>query len=221
MAELPEPARRWLAHAVAAGTPRPRFVELGMRGEIRIGAWRPFVARQVVRPGAGFIWAATARICGVPISGSDRYWHGSGEMRWRLAGLLPVMSGSGPDITRSAAGRFAGECTAFVPTACIDAEWAAAGPDTAAVTWSIDGQRESVVIRVGAAGNLEQVTMARWGNPDGRPYDRYPFGVTVEAERTVAGITIPDRLRAGWWSGTDRERAGEFFRARIESAEFR
>lgn len=60
----------------------------------------------------------------------------------------------------------------------------------------------------------------RWGNPNGSPYGRYPFGVTVEAERTFAGITIASELRAGWW-GTSRQEEGEFFRARITDAVFR
>jgi hypothetical protein len=62
VAELPEPARRWLTHAIAPGTPLWQSVELTMRGEIRLGSWRPFTARQVLAPPRGFIWAATALV---------------------------------------------------------------------------------------------------------------------------------------------------------------
>ena len=62
--------------------------------------------------------------------------------------------------------------------------------------------------------------MDRWGNPDGAPFRRCPFGVAVEAEATFSGITSPSQFRAGWWWGTDRQAEGEFFRARITNAQF-
>ena len=53
---LPEPARRWLLHSIAPGTGLARAARLSMRGTIRIGAWRPFTAHQVIRPDTGFVW---------------------------------------------------------------------------------------------------------------------------------------------------------------------
>ncbi len=57
--------------------------------------------------------------------------------------------------------------------------------------------------------------MQRWGNPDGHPFGRYPFGVSVDSERTDSGVTVAAEIRAGWWRGTARQDAGEFFRARV------
>jgi hypothetical protein len=62
--------------------------------------------------------------------------------------------------------------------------------------------------------------MSRWGNPDGKAFGRYPFGVSVAEERTFQGVTIPAVLHAGWWHGTERQQEGEFFRAHIGSATF-
>jgi hypothetical protein len=220
-AGLPEPARRWLVHSISPGTPMRHAVELEMRGSIRLGAWRPFTARQVLAPGAGFVWAATARFAGVPVNGYDRYSDGTGEMRWRLAGLVPVVTADGPDVALSGAGRLAGECV-LVPTAFRRAIWAD-GPDqdTATVTWTVDGRTDSAELRVGPAGELTSVLMQRWGNPLGEPYGRYPFGVHLSEERSFGGITIPTVLRAGWFWGTPREADGDFFRARITSATWR
>ena len=94
---LPEPARRWLGHAIAPGTPLWQTAQLSMHGQIRMGAWRPFTARQVLTPPAGYIWAATARIAGLPVTGYDRLSSGTGQMRWRLLGLIPVITAAGPD----------------------------------------------------------------------------------------------------------------------------
>jgi hypothetical protein len=218
VAGLPEPARRWLTHTIAEGTPLASSAQLEMRGTIRIGRWRSFTARQVLRPPYGFIWAATARVAGIPVVGFDRYTAASGQMRWRLGGLVPVMSGADPDITRSAAGRLAAEGTVLLPTSFRIPDWQGHG---ASATWSIDGSHETVELDVGRDGTLRGVSMLRWGNPDGAPYGRYPFGVTVDAEREFGGIRIPGRFRAGWWRGTGREAEGEFFRAEITAATFR
>jgi hypothetical protein len=59
---LSEPAQRWLSHAIAPGTPLWGSVELTMRGQIKLGRWRSFTARQVLTPPGGYIWAATAAL---------------------------------------------------------------------------------------------------------------------------------------------------------------
>jgi hypothetical protein len=81
---LPEPARRHLTQTIALGTPLATSARLRMRGQIRIGRWLPFRARQVLDPHHGFVWAA--RTAGV-ITGSDRYVDGAGGMDWKLAGF--------------------------------------------------------------------------------------------------------------------------------------
>jgi hypothetical protein len=189
-----------------------------MRGQIRIGSWRPFTATQVLAPGVGFIWAATARFAGIPVFGYDKYVDGAGEMRWRLGGLIPVMSAGNSDISTSAAGRLAAE-SVFVPTAFAAARWNF--DDTGVhATWPIDHHRESVDVDIGDDGRLRGIIMQRWGNPGGAPFGRYPFGVDVDSGREFGGITIPTEVRAGWWWHTSRQPEGEFFRATITDAAF-
>jgi len=217
---LPEPARRWLSHAIAPGTPLWSSVELTMRGRIKLGRWRPFTARQVLTPPASYIWAATTRLAGLPVTGYDRLGSGGGEMRWRLLRLIPVLTASGPDITRSACGRLAGEI-ALIPTAFQRAAWSQAEcANTAIAKWQFGGDTESAGLRVKRSGRLAEIRVNRWGNPGGAPFGRYPFGVRVENEACFGGVTIPSVFRAGWWWGTERQPEGEFFRAEITGAVF-
>lgn len=217
VSELPEAAARWLRAAVPRGTPLIRAAVVHMRGDIKLGSWRSFTASLVVRPPAGFIWAATARVAALPVSGFDRYSSGSGQMRWRVLGAIPAVSAAGPDVDRSAAGRLAAE-SVFVPTAYQHATWAS-GPDahSALATWHINDHVETVQLRVAADGALREISMARWGNPGGAAYGRHPFGVLVEDERAFDGIRLPSAVRAFWHWGTDRQAEGEFFRADITS----
>jgi len=143
-------------------------------------------------------------------------------VRWRLLGPIPVVSGSGADVTRSAAGRLARETTCWLPTAFSAASWAP-GPesDTAVATRLIGREDEAVQLRVAPDGRLVEELMRRWGNSDGQPFDRYPFGIAFDAERTFGGVTLPSVIRAGWWWGTPGQDDGEFFRAEITQALFR
>lgn len=217
---FPEPAHRWLRHAIAPGTPLWGSVELTMHGRIKLGRWRPFTARQVLSPPGGYTWAATARLAGLPVTGYDRLSSGAGEMRWRLLRLFPVLTAAGPDITRSARGRMAGEI-ALIPTAFLTAAWTRSEhPDTAVATWQFGDGTESAEFLVARSGRLTEIRVNRWGNPGGAPFGRYPFGVRVEAEARFGGITIPSVFRAGWWWGTERQHEGEFFRAEITGAVF-
>ena len=219
LADLPEPVRRYLTHVIDPGTPLWQSVQVSMRGTIKIGAWRPFTATQVVAQPGGYIWAANARLFGIPVIGYDRLSGGTAEMRWRLLDLVRVVAADGPDVTRSAAGRLASEI-ALLPTAFQGAAWTAAGPDTAVATWGAGVEEQRVELHLGPAGQLLRVLIQRWGNPDGKPFARYPFGVTVEEERTDFGVTLPAVFSAGWWRGTDRQADGEFFRAHITGVTF-
>ncbi len=192
-----------------------------MRGEIRIGTWKSFTAHQILSPD-GFIWAATAGRFPMRISGSDRYTNGTGEMRWRMFGVVPVMTASGPDTTRSSAGRHASEAVALVPGAAFgpDVVWSGIDDDRAIATIAIGAFTHDVTIDVDEYGALRTVTLPRWGSPDKNAHQIHTFGVMCEAETTFGGYTVPSTMRAGWWLGTERWAQGEFFRCRIEHAEF-
>ena len=221
-ADPPEPAARWLEHALPSNRPPRTSVELTMRGTIRLGRWRDFRAQEVLSPPDGFVWAASVRAMGLRITGFDRYSAGTGEMSWRAFGLVPVSTAHGTDVTRSAAGRLAAEGITFLPTAYRCYTWTEREePDVAAATLSVAGTPESVRLRIGPGGELREVRMSRWGNPGGTAFGRQPFGVTVHGERTFGGITIASSFTAGWWRGTDRQAEGEFFRAEVVGAVFR
>ena len=76
-----------------------------MHGEIKLKRWLAFSAEEVICWDRGFIWQASVRMGALTIRGSDRFIDGQGAMNWKLFGLVPFITASGPDISRSAAGR--------------------------------------------------------------------------------------------------------------------
>ena len=215
---LPPVAQRYLLHAIEPGTPLARWVEIEMRGEIRpAGEWMPFEAEQVLMPGRGFIWKARAKKGFVPLRVTDHYLAGGARVRVALFGLIPIVNASGPEVAKSAAGRLLGECV-WLPSALLPqqgATWEEVDNFHARVTLGVDDLKTTLTLTVDGEGRLEEVVFPRWRDTEG---DFVPFGVAVEEERTFGGYTIPSKLRAGWWYGTDRYE--EFFRATIEGATF-
>jgi hypothetical protein len=212
---LPGPVRRHLAAAIAVGTPLARSARLRMRGTIRVGRWLPFRAREVLCPLEGFVW--TARAAGV-ITGSDSYVDGVGRARWTLAGLVPVMQAEGADVSRSAAGRSGGEGL-WLPTALLPrfgVVWTAEGPDRVAARYRVGDVPVEIRYRLDAGGRVRSFVFDRWGDPDSSgSWGWHPFGGEVTAHRTFGGLTVTAAGRIGWFPGSDRWAAGEFFRYRI------
>lgn len=194
-----------------------------MHGEIKLNRWFPFSAEQIIRWNQGMIWRATVRMWGLPVRGFDRLINGEGEMRWTILGLIPLVTASGPDITRSAAGRVQGE-TMWLPSVLCrkDVSWMALDSSRALFNLTVEGENTDVELTIDGVGRLESVKMKRWGNPANSRFHYEDFGAFAEKEGTFDGYTIPTQLRAGWHFGTDRfESEGEFFRCTIDHAAFR
>lgn len=161
---LPEPARRYLEHAIAPGTTLAAAVRLRMHGEIKLTRWAPFRAEQVIAWNRGMVWTATVRMSGLPVRGYDRLVNGRGEMRWRLLGLIPVMAASGPDITRSAAGRVLTEAV-WLPSvlAAEEVKWTADVASEPRARLSTNGDAADLALTIDGQGGLQAVALLRWG----------------------------------------------------------
>jgi hypothetical protein len=212
---LPEPVRRHMCMAISPGTPLAQTVRLAMRGRIKVGRWLPFRATQVLSPHLGFVWSA--RVGGV-ISGSDSYLGGVGAMRWRLAGLITVAHGGGPDVSRSAAGRAAAEAI-WLPTSLLPrcgVRWTDDGSDRVSLHYRLGPHPMTVTYELDPAGRITSLVFDRWGDPDDTGHwGLHPFGGEVTAYARFEGLTVPSEGRMGWHFGTDRWPEGAFFRFRI------
>jgi len=220
--EPPAPAQRYFAYALHAST-SPRAVGLQMRGEIRPnpqGAWMPFTARQIIAPGCGFAWEASAGRGLLRLVGGDYYFNNEARVAFRLWNLLPVVRAAGPDIARSARGRLAMEAI-FLPCSLRYAAWEARDERTARCGQTIDGETLSFDLTVDERGVPRHVDMLRWSDQTGdKRFAPVPFGVNILAMRRFGDWELPEQISVGWHRGQERYATGEFFRARITAAEF-
>ena len=97
---LPEPARRYLLHAIEPGTPLARSVNVSMEGTIVLDPQRdplPMHASQVLSPPDGFIWSARTTGGLMRIRGYDRFSRRLlKKYRDHRNGVLRVLVEAGP-----------------------------------------------------------------------------------------------------------------------------
>lgn len=217
---LEEPVARYFSAALPGSSPdRAGAATLRMKGQIKIGRWLPFRARQLLAPRLGTVWEA--RVAGV-ILGSDRYVDGSGGMDWNLLGIIPLVHAEGADVSRSAAERAAGE-SIWVPGAVsplAGTRWTAVSESVIAGDVDTDGHTVRVEHHIDSVGRLVSSSFQRWGDPDNTgSWKPQVFGVDVEQHRRFGDVCIPVRGVAGWHHGTDRWSEGKFFRFEITGYE--
>jgi hypothetical protein len=214
---LPAPAAMFLQHAMSSGAPLPQRVSLTMHGHIKvIGVWLPFRAEQVIDHDRGFWW--TANVARGLLRGSDSFDHEQGQTRFAVGGILPIVVADGADVTRSALGRFIAEQAIWLPGSLLPANgthWSAVDRDHSDATVPGSGTYTHLRIGIDSGGAVRDLAMSRWGRSHGR-FGWIPFGMVADAEATYGNFTLVSQGRAGWWYGTARWPAGEFFRFTID-----
>src|SRR5690606_15057518 len=152
LAGLPEPAQRYLRHAIAPGAPLSPSVRLWMDGTMTPTPGGPstdLTAVETLAPHRGFAWTAEARMNGLPVRVRDHYSDGEGGVDVVALGLLPIPLGSGPDVVRSARGRLVAEAV-WCPTALVhpSVAWESLGDDRVRFTLTVDADAIPVTLRL-------------------------------------------------------------------------
>jgi hypothetical protein len=222
--ELPPPVRRYFLHAIAPDTPVATSVSLEMSGSFRMERdkpWIPMRATEIISA-KGFVWKAAIGRGLFQFIGADYYANKSGRMQFSLGGLIPVVNAHNPDVKRSSIGRLAGELL-WLPSALLPQQgvsWQAIDERTIQASLKIDGEPVTLTLVIDPDGKVLKISFLRWGeHTDDGSFAYIPFGGEVQQEQTFAGFTIPSQVSLGWWFGTDNYL--EFFRGKIERAEFR
>lgn len=228
IAELPEPAQRYLAYSIAPGTPLSTTVELRMDGTFALGDREghrvmPMVASQMLVPPYGFVWMPDIGTGLLRIWGSDGYAHGRAWTRFWVWGLVPVARKSGAqDLALSAAARSIMEAI-WAPASLLPqngARWDAAGDDAARVSFEVEGHELTMTLTFSDEGRPLTVSMMRWSDANPEAAFRWqPFGGTIGETGEFGGYTIPTKVAVGNHYGT--EDYFPFFRAEIVDARYR
>lgn len=228
-AGLPEVARRYLAHAIAPGTPLSSVALLEMEGTFLLGDrdnYQSYAmkAREVLRAPAEFVWVPRLSSGLLTVSGSDGLAAGTAWTRFFAAGTVPVAAvETSPDTVRSAAFRGAAEAALWLPATLLPergASWEQVGANKARVTLNGGAHPVMLELTLEPSGAVREVVGQRWSNANkDKVFRLQPFGGTISAHRRFGGFTIPSEVAMGNHYGTADFLP--FFQARITGASYR
>ena len=162
--------------------------------------WMPVVAEQYfsVDP-PGFVWHVNGRMMRfVPIAGRDRYADGHGSMLIKLASLITVADGRGPEIDQGAMLRYLGEIVWFPSAALSHAiTWEAIDARSARATMRSGGVTAAAVFTFDERGRFARLSAERYMSGAGGPTLEKWF-IPATEWRQVRGIEMPVRGNAVW-----------------------
>ena len=217
IAELPEPVRRYLRHALPASLPATSGGRLRMSGKIKVGLWLPFTAVQHC-DGRSFEWRARVGLGPfAPLEVVDRYADGTGSVTGRLLGRYELFHQADEDVRRSAAGR-AGLEAILAPASLLPGRgvsWRAEEDEHIVASSYLEPEQVDVHLQIDARGALRAFSAKRWGDTGQHSHGYLNFGGDIQAERRFGDFVIPSQLTAGWRYGGAHYRP--FFHARIRA----
>lgn len=202
LSSLPEPVRRYLAHALSGIGEHPSRTRLKMAGRIQVGAWLAFEA-DWVGDGRSFSWLASAGLGRTRfLRVHDQYSDGEGSMEVRVKHGPRLLRAAGPDVVRSGAGRTALE-SVWSPAALLPgrgANWLEWTDRSITFERELAPETPRVTIEIDQTGALTSSHGLRWRDAK---HGYQPFGAIAHSERTFGTLTIPSELSVGWGFGGD------------------
>lgn len=224
VANLARPVQRYFLHAIKLGTVLASYVELEMKGSFRLkpdADWLLMQASQIVSTSNGFVCFPNIGKSLMQFSGPDYYTQNHGRVKFSLWGLIPLVDVRSEDVERSSIGRLCIEYV-WLPSALLPQNgvaWRAISNNTIQAKFEIDKEPITLNLTIGNDGKLLGLSLPRWGDDtEDKNWQYIPFGKEIQAEQTFGGYTIPSKMNAGYWFGTDRYWA--FFQATIKRVEF-
>lgn len=184
--ELPAPVQRYVRRSGAIGQPRVAHFQAEWKGRIRGSAeepWMTFTAVQhnFVDPPARY-FSMDARRSGLPVDVLHVFADESASMRVRLLSLAPLVTASGPELTRAETVTLLNDISILAPGALMDArlQWEAMSERQARVTYTVGSNTVRAVLtfneadelvdfvsddRLAASADGSSFTPQRWSTP--------------------------------------------------------
>ncbi len=203
LADLPDPARRYLEYAGVVGRPWISTARVRYTGHFRLGAnrpWMPMQADQVyVTTPPAFRWRARFKMLGMwCLRGTDTFKEGHGHMSGKVARLLTVFDERGDELDQATMLRYLNE-TMWFPAALLSNHMSCHEVDAHSfdVTFSFRGRSVRGRFLIDSQGQLRDFVADRY-REHGGTYSLDPWETPVMEYGKVAGLNLPVHGRAVW-----------------------
>ena len=205
---LPEPAQRYLRFMKVAERPPEWSFRLGLTGRFRLGPrkpWMPCEAWQYnSRLAAARLFHLRIRFGGfLPVIGRDSYVHGKGRMLVRLADLVTVADGAGPEFDTGELVTYLNDAVMIAPSMLLASGISWAGVDDRSFDVSLQDHGRTVTARVfvdetGAPRDFSTADRYCYGPDGSRKLIRARWTTPIAAWEIVDGRPLPAGGQAVW-----------------------
>ena len=222
LAALPEAARAFMRfQGVRPGQPKRWALRAGWRGRFRMAPARPWMPVEAVQydlraPVARFFHMRATMSGVLPVLARDTYVGGLGRMVVRVADLVTVIDGSGPEFDQGELVAWLNDCVLLAPSMLLGPNARFTHVDARAFDVAVTDEGNTVTGRVlvddrGAPIDFE--TKDRWlSDPvDPRRLLRRRWSTPVESWQTIDGREVVARGSAVWHAP-----AGDFRYAELD-----
>jgi hypothetical protein len=206
LVQLPAPVQQYLRVAGVVGQPRVRNFRVLMHGRMRTsrqGRWMSLAAEQdnVVDPPARLFYL-NASMLGIPVQGYHRSVGASASMRVKAAGLVPLATARGDEMTQGETVTFFNDLCVMAPATLIHPgiTWEAVDARTARARFTNAGHTIAAILSFNDAGELTNfVSDDRYQtSPDGTSMRLVRWSTPISGYRTYGAVRLPAGGEARW-----------------------
>ncbi len=213
LAMLPPLMQAYLRQNGAVGRARVHNMRVTFTAQMRSSVTAPWMQATATQyeffDHPARLFHMTASRAGIPFDVLHRYVDGAATFEVRIAGLIPMVNKSGPEITHDETVTLMNDVLVMAPAAVLDMPFTftTLGPQTVQATFSNAGITVSAVLTFDSAGDLVGFTSAD------RAHSREPatWSTPISDYRVIDGIRIGARGDANWI-----EPSGEWTYGRFE-----
>ena len=205
MNALPAPVQKYLRIVRTVGKEKVRNFRVVFEGEFRTGPqkeWRKVEGIQfndLTDPTR--LYYMEMKMFGLPVSGFHHYESGHATMQAKIAGMVTVVNGKGPQMDAGETVTVLNDMCLLAPASLIDPRitWQTIDPLTVKATFDNNGIIVSAFLYFNDKGELcNFVSDDRYYSPTGKTYQKFRWSTPVNAYLDYHGINISSGGEAVW-----------------------
>jgi hypothetical protein len=202
---LPEPVQKYLRYANVIGREKVRNFKAVFEGEFRTDPKRDFAGmggtQFSVINDTTRLYYMYMKMFGIPVTGFHKYENVKATMLVKLAGLITVADGRGPEMNHGETVTVFNDMCMLAPASLIDKriEWEPMDQLTVKATFTNKDCKVSAVLYFNEKGELINfVSDDRYYSPTGKTFQNIRWSTPVKGYRDYNGVKISSGGEAIW-----------------------
>lgn len=202
---LPAPVQKYLKYVGVVGKEKVRNFRVTFEGEFKTDKskdWSKMKAQQYTDLiDTTRLFFMQLKVFGLPVTGFHKYADGKAVMLGKVAGLVTVIDGKGPEMDEGETVTVFNDMCMMAPASLIDKriEWETVDPLTVKASFNNNGIKISAVLYFNDKGELINfVSEDRYYSPTGKTYEKVKWSTPIKDYKDFNGIRISSGGEAVW-----------------------